>query len=201
MSSADLGPLTIVRRTGSEPIRANGEVLGSLGDFWSWACSDLANNTMRGILAEYLVATALNAAKGTRTEWDTVDVRTLEKWRIEVKSAAYLQSWSQSNLSAISFSIAPASGWDATMGATSAQVVRRSDVYVFCLLHHRDKPTLDPLDLGQWTFYVLPTRLLDENCPSQKTIRLSSLERLGPLKTDFASLQEAVAKCAGGTLR
>ncbi|MFJ8676373.1 hypothetical protein [Streptomyces sp. NPDC093589] len=193
--SVDLGPLVISRRSGAEPIRSNGEAVSELGAFWSWACSDLANNTMRGVLAEYLVATALGAATGTRTEWDTVDIRTPEKWRIEVKSAAYLQSWAQSQPSEISFSIAPAAGWDTQTGIASAEVLRRSDVYVFCLLHHRDKQTLDPLDLDQWTFYVLPTRVLDDRCPTQKTIRLSSLERLGPKQTDFSGLPKAVAKC------
>ncbi|WP_405817539.1 hypothetical protein OG241_23415 [Streptomyces sp. NBC_01390] len=197
--STDLGPLAITRRSSSELIRANGETVGRLGEFWSWACSDLANNTMRGVLAEYLVATALSAATGTRIEWDTVDIRTPEKWRVEVKSAAYLQSWAQPQLSKIEFSIAPASGWDAQTGATSAAVMRRSDVYVFCLLHHQDKQTLDPLDLSQWTFLVLPTWVLDERCPTQRTVRLSSLERLSPLKTDFAGLSKAVAACADGT--
>ncbi|MGW6506481.1 hypothetical protein ACWGCP_02795 [Streptomyces niveus] len=197
--SADLGPLVITRRSGGEPIRANGETVGTLGNFWSWACSDLANNTMRGVLAEYLVATALGAATGTRTEWDTVDIRTPEKWRVEVKSAAYLQSWAQSQPSEISFSIAPASGWDAQTGTTTAEVLRRSDVYVFCLLHHQDKQTLDALNLDQWTFYVLPTVVLDDRCPSQKTIRLSSLKRLSPLKTNFTGLRDAVATCTEGT--
>lgn len=77
-------------------------------------------------------------------------------------------------------------------------MLRRSDVYVFCLLHHQDKQTLDPLDLDQWTFYVLPTRVLDERCPVQKTIRLSSLKRLSPLKTDFSGLPKAVATCVEG---
>ncbi|MET7639549.1 hypothetical protein [Streptomyces sp. NPDC005438] len=126
--------------------------MGSLGDFWSWACSDLANNVMRGVLAEYLVAMALGEVDGTRSEWDSVDIRTAEQWRIEVKSAAYLQSWAQLRPSEISFSIAPATGWDAQTGLTSNDVLRRSDVYVFCLLHHEEKQNLDPLDLSQWTF-------------------------------------------------
>ncbi|MEU9620422.1 MULTISPECIES: hypothetical protein [unclassified Streptomyces] len=197
--SADLGPLVIARKSGSEPMLVNGKTVGRLADFWSWACSDLANNTMRGVLAEYLVATALGAATGTRTEWDTVDIRTPEKWRIEVKSTAYLQSWAQSQPSKVSFDIAPASGWDAQTGATSAEVLRRSDVYVFCLLHHQDKQTLDPLYLDQWTFYVLPTQVLDERCQIQKTITLSSLERLSPLKTDFTGLPKAVSACVEDT--
>ncbi|MFI1307624.1 hypothetical protein [Streptomyces sioyaensis] len=199
MSTPGLGPLTIERRSGSEPIRTRGETVGRLDEFWSWACSDLANNTMRGVLAEYLVATALGAATGTRSEWDTVDIRTPDDLRVEVKSAAYLQSWAQPQLSKISFSIAPASGWDAQTGKTSTDVLRRSDVYVFCLLHHQGKQTLDPLDLDQWTFYVLPTRVLDERCPSQKTIRLSPLQRLSPLETDFTGLQKAVTTCAEET--
>ncbi|MFF4605754.1 hypothetical protein ACFY12_23805 [Streptomyces sp. NPDC001339] len=199
MSTADLGPLIITRRSGSEPIRANGETMGRLGEFWSWACSDLANNTMRGILAEYLVATALGAATGTRTEWDTVDILTPEEWRVEVKSTAYLQSWAQSKPSEVSFNIEPTSGWCPQTNTVLPDKLRRSDVYVFCLLHHHDKQTLNPLDLDQWTFYVLPTRVLDERCPSQKSIRPSSLKRLNPLETDFTGLQKAVATCAEGT--
>lgn len=80
-----------------------------------------------------------------------------------------------------------------------AEVLRRSDVYVFCLLHHQDKQTLDPLYLDQWTFYVLPTQVLDERCQIQKTITLSSLERLSPLKTDFTGLPKAVSACVEDT--
>ncbi|MFG2286557.1 hypothetical protein ACGFOU_10925 [Streptomyces sp. NPDC048595] len=199
MSAADLGPLVITRRNSSEPIRASGETVGRLGEFWSWSCSDLANNTLRGVLAEYLVATALGAATGTRTEWDSVDIRTPEGWHVEVKSTAYLQSWTQSKPTAVSFNIAPTSGWDPKTNTTLPEKLRRSDVYVFCLLHHQDKQTLNPLDLDQWTFYVLPTRVLDERCPSQQSIRPSSLQRLNPLETDFTGLQKAVATCAEGT--
>ncbi|MGV9313956.1 hypothetical protein ACWDR0_17465 [Streptomyces sp. NPDC003691] len=167
-----------------------------LSDFWQWACSDLAGNTMRGVLAEYIVGTALGSVGGTRVEWDTVDIRTPEGCRVEVKSAAYLQSWEQKALSKISFSIAPATGWDASTGTMSSEVLRRSDVYVFCLLHHQDKRTLDPLDLTQWTFYVLPTQVLDERCPSQKTISLAGLQRLETVRTGFSGLAEAVAGCS-----
>jgi hypothetical protein len=190
-----LGPLTVRRRSASDLLRADGDSVGVLGDFWQWACSDLVGNTMRGVLAEYIVGTALNSLNGTRVEWDTVDVRTPGGCRVEVKSAAYLQSWAQSALSKISFAIAPATGWDASTGTMSPEVLRRSDVYVFCLLHHQDKQSLDPLDLTQWTFYVLPTPVLDKRCPTQKTISLAGLQRLEPVRTGFSGLAEAVADC------
>ena len=188
-----LGRLMVDRRSGGEPIMVGGQAAGSLQAFWSWAYSDLADNTTRGVFAEYLVATALNAADGTRREWDSVDIRTPEKWRVEVKSSAYLQTWDQDEMGRISFSIAPSTGWDAEEDEQSTERRRHADAYVFCVLHHQDKPTLDPLDLSQWTFYVLATRVLDERLPEQKGIRLSSLLKLGPAQTDHPGLAAAVA--------
>ncbi|RPK61828.1 hypothetical protein EES43_14965 [Streptomyces sp. ADI96-02] len=114
--NVQFGPLTVRRRNSSDTLRAGSDAVGTLGDFWQWACSDLVDSTMRGVLAEYIVDTALGSVDSTRVEWDTVDVRTPEGCRVEVKSAAYLQSWAQKALSKISFSIAPATGWDASTG-------------------------------------------------------------------------------------
>lgn len=191
----DLGPLTTNRRVGHEPFTVGGQAQGALLDFWRWACSDLAGNSLRGILAEYIVALALDAAAGVRTQWDAVDIRTAEGLRVEVKSSAYLQSWAQSKPSNITFSIAPASGWDGQTDEYSPESLRRSDVYVFCVLHHQDKRTLDPLDLDQWDFYVLATSVLDEACPVQRTISLASLQRLKPTRTSFTGLRQIVTSC------
>ncbi|WP_327662789.1 MULTISPECIES: hypothetical protein [unclassified Streptomyces] len=156
----------------------------------------MSSNALRGVLAEYIVATALGAAASTRIEWDSVDIRTPEQRSVEVKSTAYLQSWAQTRPSAPSFDIAPKGAWDPETNKTSTQKRRHADVYVFCLLHHQNKQTLAPLDVDQWTFYVLPTRILDERIPHQKTITPSRLQRLDPLQADFAGLATAVAACA-----
>ncbi|WP_246531094.1 hypothetical protein [Streptomyces bathyalis] len=187
--------MPITRRSGEEPLEADGEVQGVLLDFWRWSCSDLANNTMRGVLAEYIVALALGAASGTRMEWDSVDIRTREGWRVEVKSSAYLQSWAQSKKSSISFSIGATFGWNQQTGEYLAERSRRSDAYVFCLLQHQHKQSLDPLNIDQWDFYVLATEVLDKACPEQKTITLTRLLGLEPERTDFAGLRQAVARC------
>ena len=50
-------------------------------------------------------------------------------------------------------------------------------MYVFCLLAHKDKATLNPLDLDQWEFYVVPTAWLNEVLPVQKSVPLSFLKR------------------------
>jgi hypothetical protein len=67
---------------------------------------------------------------------------------------------------------------------------------VFCLLHHDDRNTLDPLDLHQWTFHVLSTRVLDQRMPQQKTISLSALRALEPIVCGYDGLADAVRKAA-----
>lgn len=55
--------IKISRKTGKESFHENGSPLGnSLLSFWQWSASDLIGNAMRGILAEYIVATAVGKA-------------------------------------------------------------------------------------------------------------------------------------------
>lgn len=66
----------------------------------------------------------------------------------------------------------------------------QADIYVFALLAHRIKLTIDPLDLDQWKFYVLPTSVLDAR-GSQGSISLRTLETLTSPVT-FHELADAV---------
>jgi hypothetical protein len=95
-------PLTGQERFSSDP--------SSVLDFWRWAFSDLRTNIVRGVLAEYLVARAVGDLSPLRKAWDNWDVTTATGIKVEVKSSAYLQSWNQRKLSAITFStmISPA---------------------------------------------------------------------------------------------
>ena len=187
--------IAVTPKSGHEPFHAAGRPLGhDLIDFWRWSASDLLGNAHRGVLAEYLVARAIGAATGSRTEWDACDLRMADGTRVEVKSTAYVQSWAQKKPSAPSFRIAPTRGWDAATNTYAKSLCRGANVYVFALLHHPDKATADPLDATQWTFYVLGAAVLDERCPTQKTIGLASLLRLGPQRVDYADLADAVSK-------
>jgi hypothetical protein len=46
----------------------------TIGDFWSWAHSDVMSNTNRSIFAEFLVVSALGLLDTPRIEWDAVDL-------------------------------------------------------------------------------------------------------------------------------
>ncbi|MDB9494141.1 hypothetical protein PN441_17120 [Spirulina major CS-329] len=188
-----LGAIAITRKRGDEPFVVNGEAIGKrLADFWQWSTSDLLSNALRGVLAEYIVASALEADQGSRTEWDAFDVVTSSGIRIEVKSGAYLQSWSQHELSKIQFSIRQTYGWDAASNTMSDVLKRQADVYVFCVLAHRDKSSVNPLNLDQWDFYCLSTATLNQQLGHQKSIGLSRLLRLDPIKSSYGDLSRAI---------
>ncbi len=179
-----------IMKTGKEPFIFNGENLPiNVLSFWQWSTSELLGNALRGILAEFIVASTMDVLNSPREEWDAYDLITKNGLKIEVKSSAYLQSWKQKELSKISFGIQPTVTWDENNERTS-ESKRQADVYVFCLLAHKDKDTVNPLDLSQWEFYVLDTKVLNDKVPLQKKITLSSLLKLNPVKARYDELTE-----------
>lgn len=182
--------------TGDELFYYDGLAMNySVSDFWRWSSSTLLSNTMRGILAEFIVARSLNIdTDSSRIEWDAYDLR-YGKTRIEVKCSSYLQAWEQKNLSKINFSIAPHRSWTPEAGY-SDEVCRHSDLYIFCLFSAKDRTTANPIMLEQWEFYLLPTSILDEHCGEQRTISLQSLLSLDPICCNYETLKTAVdASC------
>lgn len=123
-----------------------------------------------------------------RVEWNAYDLTTENGVKIEVKSSAYLQSWKQTSYSNISFGIRNTLGWDSKTNEYSNEFKRQSDVYVFCLLKHKDKETVDPLNLEQWEFYILANQILNE----QKSIGLNPLLKLKPVIADYKGLKNAI---------
>ena len=192
----ELKEIEITKRSGEEKFRDGGKNLDfNLLSFWQWSSSDVVSNATRGILAEYMVGKALGCIKDddVRDEGRAYDLDTQAGVRIEVKSAAYVQSWKQSRLSKISFNVPKTFGWDRETNKFDKEKKRQADVYVFALLFHKDKKTVNPLDISQWEFFVLPTKVLDQREPSQHSITLPSLKKLTD-SVSFFELGQAVDK-------
>ena len=185
---------TAIRR-GREPLSLKG---ATALDFWTWSGSDLLGNTLRGVFAEYLVALDLGVADGIRCEWDRCDLR-FGKASVEVKSAAYRQTWKQKRDSRIVFGIQPTIGWDPETGEYDADRTpkRQADVYVFALLGAKGKAA-DPLDVDQWAFRVVSRATLNEQLGDQKTVSLDVLDRLCSFPARFGGIAEAIGRVLGG---
>src|SRR5882762_236522 len=93
-------PHPVRKRDPSTPIVGLNDA--KLGDYWSWAYSDVLSNVNRSVFAEFLVARALGLDANPRIEWDAYDLN-YSGIRIEVKAAGRLQSWKQRANSPIKF--------------------------------------------------------------------------------------------------
>lgn len=186
------------QKTGEERLHDAGADLGvDLQAFWRWSVSDLLSNVTRGRLAEFIVARALDiSTDGVRDEWAAYDLITPAGVKIEVKSAAFLQSWHQVGPSAITFRTPATRAWDPLTNVQDSEAARQADVYVFAVLAHTDKTTIDPLDVGHWRFYALSTAALNARKRSQQSITLRTLERLCGSGCSFEDLRKAVTQAA-----
>ena len=143
-------------------------------DYWQWAYSGILGNTERGNLAEFLIAKALGIDTHVRNDWEDFDLVTTDGFKIEVKSSAYVQSWPQKRFYSPRFSIKKTlPTWD----YKSTTKERRADLYVFCLLAHQDKQTINPMDLTQWEFCVLRTDVIEQEFGEAKSISLNNLRK------------------------
>jgi hypothetical protein len=192
----NLDRIQVVRKTGSERFHFDDpDINVSLREFWQWSVSDLVSNATRGRLAEFIVAMALAVdTSGVRDEWAAFDLITPEGTKVEVKSAAFLQTWFQARLSSITFSTRTSRAWDASTNTFSPESTRQADVYVFALLHHTDKKTVDPMNVNHWCFYPVATSKLDVRNKSQGSITLKALKALCGEGVAYENLREAVQK-------
>jgi len=168
-------------------------------DFWAWSSSNLLSNAKRGVFAEFIVAADFDVATDVRAEWDAYDLTTKSGIKVEVKSAAYLQSWHQDKLSSIGFSIAKSRAFDPDTNDYSQEKRRQADVYVFCLLKHQHMNTVNPLDMSQWEFYVVPTTTLNEQCGDLQRLSLKRLLKLIPEVAKHGAILDAVEKIASSS--
>ena len=72
------------------------------------------------------------------------------------------------------------------------QYKRQSDLYIFCHLKHKDRNTIDPTDVSQWDFYIVPTKILDKKFNKQKRISLSVLKKNGFNPVEFKDIKNNV---------
>lgn len=180
-----------------EQFRHRGEELFSVLDFWRYAYSQIEG--LGDTLAEFLVAKALCIEKAENVNyWTAYDMAYRNK-RIEVKATRYVHPWNTHISKVRTFSIEPTNNsyWGNSKKGISGgrELSRQSEVYVFCLNRNMDIHNSDPLRVDDWTFYVIPTFVINNYCkdnPDQKRISLNVVKRLANNGVAFDMLKIAV---------
>ena len=163
--------------------------------FQRWASGNLVDNRTRGIFAEWLVGQALGCIEpeAHRQEWDAIDLRYGGK-SIEVKASGRNQGWDPNGQSTPRFGIAPQMhAWhaetDTWVGYDPPR--RTADVYVFCLHDSMPATTDNVSDPQNWAFWVIPTSRLEAELGTQRTVGVSTLDRLTE-RTAWSNLRQVI---------
>ena len=143
---------------------------GTLADFWRWAFSDLCDDDIKGIFAEWMVRVLLGLPlhDSRRVSWANSDI-ILENARIEVKASAVWQSWKLVNEDGArkpfpaAIVLNPArvrfAGLQAKTAVSPAAADDRrqfkSDFYIFCFHSQLDPSAWDAWNLAHWEFYMM----------------------------------------------
>jgi hypothetical protein len=160
-------------------------------EFWDWAYSDFLSNSLRGVLAEFIVGSALGCLNEKRKEWDAYDLFCKGK-KVEVKSAAYLQTWDQKEHSIIRFDIAEKASWYASDNKYADKVERPADIYVFSVFSETNREIANPLNVEQWFFLVMSKDEISQHFGKNKTVGLKAIETAGFSRLRFSELKSFI---------
>jgi hypothetical protein len=142
----------------------------SLVDFWEWAFSDLCDDGLKGIFAEWLVHKLLGIQSARRIYWSNSDLLTPEGVGMEVKATAFWQSWKlldgtgtpypqpiySKRLDERRIRFAGLMARDSTsVPDISKPPALKSQIYVFAFQNEKDLERWNAMDLSQWEFCVV----------------------------------------------
>ena len=182
-----------------------------LNDFWQWAFSDLCDDDIKGVFAEWLVHKLLGVESPRRVSWANSDVVIPGRVTLEVKATSYWQSWKvidqwgqpyaeplykvPADDSKIRFGGLTARDSTRTADMSTSPALK-SQLYVFAFQHEKDITRWNAMDLSQWEFYVLRAEELAQiggGSVSVKALR----PRYGPLTaTEFVTRANALIEQA-----
>jgi hypothetical protein len=141
------------------PFTVDGVPTGlTVGHFWQWGLSDLLLNTLRGKLAEFIVSRALGINEPTDVAWAHADLVLPSGVEIEVKSSAFLQSWTQSQLTPPAWKglrSRRTAQYDDAKWRTDDVATAKGDLLILALFTAKDHGSANPRELAQWSFWPL----------------------------------------------
>jgi hypothetical protein len=172
-------------------LKSNLEISGCdrLQDFHRWAFSDLCDDDVKGVFAEWMVRQLLRCPSDRRVSWADSDIILPSGISVELKSSAIWQSWklvnqdgSRKNPLPLAKPVRPTyirfGGLRArpTASQWSGEQDFKSHLYVFCFQCETDPAQWDAQNLEQWEFYVMNRHELIELTVG-KSISLAALRK------------------------
>lgn len=101
--------------------------------------------------------------------------------RIEIKQTSYYHPWNEGGKisNQRTFGITMANSNRENIRSEENKFERQNDIYVFCLNIGKTKETANPMNLENWRFYIIPTKIINEECGNNKSISLNKVRKIG----------------------
>jgi hypothetical protein len=160
-----------IKLTGNAQFNANTTLL----DFWRWAFSDLCDDDIKGIFAEWMVIKLLGLQRTRRISWADSDIILEDDTRIEVKATAVWQSWKLLDEYGKRRIVSPAilnpnqirfcglKARTAVLHPRPSEASQfKSKFYIFCFHSQLDPAAWDAWNLANWEFYMMSKTELTE---------------------------------------
>lgn len=150
-----------------------------LQDFWKYKYSSVYN--LQEYIAEYLVEKALEMEYSYNADsWTLFDIL-YRNTRIEIKQTSYYHPWNEGGKisNQRTFGITMANSNRENINSEENKFERQNDIYVFCLNNGKTKETANPMNLENWRFYIVPTKVINEECGKNKSISLNKVRKIG----------------------
>jgi hypothetical protein len=146
-------------------------------DFWKYKYSNVWN--MQEYIAEFLIEKSLRLEKSQNTDsWTLYDINYRNK-RIEIKETSYYHPWNENS------KISKQRVFGITMANSSYEnsseenkFERQNDLYIFCLNIGETKEESNPMNIKNWEFYIVPTKIINNVCGNNKTINLGKVKNI-----------------------
>lgn len=164
---------------GNEPFTLNGQETDlTMLEYWRWHYSEIFD--LQDTIAEYIVGKALGFNEAQNVgHWTLFDML-YRGCRIEVKETSYYHAWQKEGdkISHVRVFGIPKANSEYDYPDEPNRFERQNDIYVFCLNTGENRKDSNPLQLEHWEFYVVPTRVINEQCGDGKSVSLSRIRKM-----------------------
>jgi len=178
---------------GKEKFQFDGQELDyNFIDFWRFHYSNIYD--IQGRIAEFVVSKALDIHEPQNDQYWTLWDLTYKGVRIEVKETSYYHSFNKEEKVSLrrSFGIPKAHGSYDPEVSGNTEFCRQNDLYIFCLNTGYTKEESYPLNLNNWEFYLVPTKVINRECGDNKTISLQRIRKMGFAPQKYSEIKSAV---------
>lgn len=161
-------------------------------DFWRWAFSMLGDNTLRGIVGQYIVAWAIGADNVIHDSWQAYDLLAPNGKKIEVKTTSFAQIWKYGKKNRRPLFVIKPTRYYTHQKGLEEKKSYNADIYVLCYYSWADSDSMSITNINHWKFWVFSLNELLGILDGKKSVSVKRLEQAGHKPLTAIQLKDVI---------